>query len=124
MKPRERNKLHKRGTEICNEQRAILVADAVRGVPLRQIEANHGPSKSTISDIVRKARKRKQAEIESLGLIASKQNKENWAAFNLVEPQYLKPQNSTRGRDRALSQDQITRMINHATASKAQRYKP
>jgi len=76
MELSERNKRHKRGTEISNEKRAILVAEAVRGVPLREISANHGPPPSTVGDIARKAKKRKQAEIESLGLTVTKEDKE------------------------------------------------
>ena len=123
MAPNMRHKRQKRGVALSNEKKAVIIADAVRGVPLREIAANHGPSKSTIGDIVKRAKKRKQGEIEALGLVVREEDKENWTAFDLIEPQYLQSK-SKSGQPRVLSTNDIATLIQCATSSKAQRYKP
>ena len=72
-----KSKRWKRSIEIPDEQRTVLVANAIRSVSLREIEVNYGISKSTISNIVHRAKKRKQAKLELLGLIVNEKDKKS-----------------------------------------------
>src|SRR5690349_1888378 len=107
-----------RGKEVNNELKAVVIDKRVgQRRPFSEITEDCQLSRTGCYQIVEHAKKRKTEQITSQGLVVTEEDKENWSTLDLIEPELLKSCDRG-GRPQKLSEDEINRLIAHATANK------